>query len=223
MIAWVCTGRESGRASVSWLDLQMYYCLLREVEEGAVTVMQVEGFPRCDSLARAPVRKKDSERWKGEPWPWRSPLSSPLMLSALISGKHDSDLGLGSWVHWCSWFELLVLFFVKRLMSLSLSSLGLCADRVRSSLTAFNSDWKSSRGHTILGFFPILLSLSAAMDSMVRRIRGYMSSTMLKCSTERENKLQYVSERTEATRRALVSKQISVGRTRAVRGSLPKI
>lgn len=62
----------------------------------------------------------------------------------------------------------------------------------------------------MLGFLPILFSRSAAIDSIVRRIKGYMSSTALKCSTESENKLQYVSARTLATRRAFVNKQISV-------------
>lgn len=104
----------------------------------------------------AELRKKDSDRWKGDPLvcglsaapaacvePWRS---RPLMLSAVISGKQDSDLGRGRalllpcwwWCRW--WLEPFVLFFVNRLTSDSLSSLGLCADSVSSSLTAFSSD-----------------------------------------------------------------------------------
>lgn len=51
--------------------------------------------------------------------------------------------------------------------------------------------------------------LSAATLSIVRRIRGYWSRTALKWSTDRENRLQYVSARTLATLRAFVNRQIS--------------
>lgn len=108
------------------------YCLLSEVDEGAVTVMHVEVFGLLCSSFLIIVRKNDSERWIG-----MAGCCFSLMLSAVISGKHDSDFGLGSCVLWC---EFLVLFLVNRLTSLSLSSLGLRADKVKSSLTAFNSD-----------------------------------------------------------------------------------
>lgn len=51
--------------------------------------------------------------------------------------------------------------------------------------------------------------LSAATLSMVLLISGYWSKTALKWSTLKLNRLQYVSARTDATRRAFVSRQIS--------------
>ena len=125
----------------------------------------------------------------------------PLISVALMRGKHDSDLGRGN-----------DFFCLKKLISLSLSSLGLWAERVSSSLKALRSLCRSSLWQTILGFLPILFSLSAAIDSIVLLISGYISKTALKCSTDSENKLQYVSALTLATRRALVNRHISMVR-----------
>ena len=190
---------------------KIIYNLFNDEDDGAVTVIHVDAFDftHCWSFFMM-ARKNESARLLNDVVDCRcccsDPFrSNPLILSALINGKHDSDFGRGN----CDVAVNLDLFLPNKLTSDSLSSLGLWAESVNNSLTAFNSDWKSSRGQTILGFFPILFKRSAAIDSIVRRINGYISSTALKCSTDNENRLQYVSARTLATRRALVSKQIS--------------
>jgi hypothetical protein len=71
------------------------------------------------------------------------------------------------------------------------------------------SRFKSCRVDIIEGFFPNLLSLSAATDSIVRLINGYESRTASNCPESNEYKLQYVTQRTPATRLARVNKQIS--------------
>jgi hypothetical protein len=55
---------------------------------------------------------------------------------------------------------------------------------------AIDGDAKSS---------PILVNLSAATLSIVLLMTGYLSSTSLKCPTDREYKFTYVSARTLAT------------------------
>ena len=114
-----------------------------------------------------------------------------------------------------------------KLFTLSASA----AKALTTALIWFASGFESGSSfcEIIFEFFPILFNLkihiylrffyfvcllfssyrSAATVSIVFLIRGYWSKTQLKWSTLKENKLQYVSARTLATRRAFVNRQIS--------------
>ena len=81
-------------------------------------------------------------------------------------------------------FESLIV--VDRSSSLELADDGIGLALATIFFKVSRSDLRSCRLLMIFGFFPSLFKRSAATDSSVRRIIGYCSNTVLKCSTDNE-------------------------------------